>query len=292
MSLPAPVLPPVGFGCSPYRHGARVDLAAAVDRALDVGYRLLDGAEVYGNERAVGDVLRRRRAPPRTELVLVSKLWSTNHAYRDVIAACERSLRALGVDYLDLYLVHSRQALAHRESLATIGSLAHDEAVALAFPRDEKGNLRLTPVPLAETWSAMESLVDRGLARAIGVSNFGVEQLTELLSRARIRPAVNQIEHHPYRRQVEALLRCRDEGIAVMAHSPLSSPGLLADPTILALAANYRRTPAQIVLRWNVQSGVIPLPSSTDPAHIAANLDLFGFALAPEDVAALDGLAR
>jgi len=290
MKGPLAGLPPIGFGCSPYRHRAGADLGRAIAHALEAGFRLLDTAEVYGTERVVGEALRRPGAPPRSELALVGKVWSTNHAPPDVGAACERSLRALGTDHFDLYLVHAPQALAHQGPLSAIGALSRDEAVALAYPRDEDGRLRLAAVPLAETWRAMESLVERGLARAIGVSNFDAGHLAELLAEARVPPAVNQVELHPYRRQADVVACCRRLGIGVMAHSPLSAPGLLGDEAIGRVARRHGRAPAQVVLRWHVQSDVVPLPSSTDPAHILANLQVFDFRLTAEDLDDLDSL--
>ena len=291
--LPQPSLPipPIGFGCSRYRGGGvYVDLEAPIEDALDMGYRLFDTAELYGNEQQLGEIVRRPGSPPRQELFLVSKVWNTNHAYAHVMAACEKTLRALGVEYLDLYLIHWPHAWQYRGPLERLMSLSHEEAEALTFPQDEAGNILTSDIPLEETWQAMETLLARGWVRAIGVSNFDREHLEHLLTSAQVPPAVNQIEYHPYRRNHALVSWCKEREIAVVAHSPLSAPGLLQEPLLLTLAERYGKTPAQIVLRWYVQHGVVPLPSSTNAAHIAANLDIFHFDLSPHDMRAIDHL--
>lgn len=288
---PAGRLPALGFGCSRYRgNGVYVDLKEAIEDALDIGYRLFDTAELYGNERQLGEILRRPGGPPRESLYVVSKVWNTNHAYDHVIAACEATLRELGLEYLDLYLIHWPHAWQHRRPLHGNIALEHHEAEAISFPRSPDGDIALADVPLHETWSAMEELTRRGLTRAIGVSNFDVAQLSALVASSRVGPAVHQIERHPYLNNAELVAWCEARDIQVMAHSPLSAPGLLHDPLLETLAQRYGKCPAQIVLRWNVQQGVIPIPSSTELSHITANFDIFDFHLAPEDMRAIDQL--
>jgi alcohol dehydrogenase (NADP+) len=257
-----------------------------------VGYRLFDTAELYGNEQQLGEMLRRPGSPPHQALFLVSKVWNTNHAYAHVIAACEKTLRELGLAYLDLYLIHWPYAWQYRGPLEQLMSLSHAEAGALTFPKDEAGDIVTADVPLEETWRAMETLLACDWVRAIGVSNFDREHLDTLLASAHIPPAVNQIACHPYHLNNSLVSWCKAHDIAVMAHSPLSAPDLLQEPLLLALAQRYGKTPAQIVLRWHVQNGVVPLPSSTNPAHMAANLDIFHFDLSPRDMGAINTLQR
>jgi diketogulonate reductase-like aldo/keto reductase len=285
-------LPPMGFGCSPFRAGGRrVDLAGAVRTAVAAGYRLFDLAELYGNERAVGEALGSPEAPPRPELFLVGKAWRTNFRPAALWDACESSLRRLGCDAFDLYLLHAPEAWRHRGPLSEPAAVGWEEFERRAAPRDAQGNPELDDVPPAETWEAMQELVRRGLAGEIGVSNFTAAQIAELGPRL---PAANQIEHSPYRPNAEAVDWCGRQGIRLMAHSPLSAPGLLAEPLLLkmsAMSAAHRRSPAQIVLRWNLQRGLAPLPSSTDPVHITENLRALDFELDAGAMAVLDSLA-
>jgi alcohol dehydrogenase (NADP+) len=282
-------LPPIGFGCSPFRaDGRRVDLEAAVRAALAAGYRLFDGAELYGNERAVGRALRHPGAPPRGELRVVGKVWRTNHRPEPLRAACEGSLRRLGIDAFDLYLVHAPEPWRHVAPLVDVEDAGWDELERRAVPRDPRGFPVADDVPLAETWGAMGDLVRRGLAARIGVSNFEPAHVEAL---GPGRPAANQIACSPYAPSQAIAEWCRARGIRVLAHSPLSAPGLLADPALGAVAARRGRTPAQVVLRWLLQRDLVPLPSSADPGHIAENLAALDFSLDAADVAAVDALA-
>ncbi len=291
-------MPPIGLGCSPPRGRSISELERTLERALDLGYRLFDTAEVYGTEPALGTALRRRR-PSRDRLFIVSKVWQTNHAYRDVVAACEQTLRRLGLSFLDLYLVHSPEAWLHRGPLGELPRLAAEAGLAegdhrarflkRAQPVDSQGRLLYAEVPLKETWDAMQELEHRGLVRAIGVSNFLPEHFAELGGSC---PRVNQIAHHPLERQADVVDFCQHRGIRVMAHSPLSAAGLLARREIRRLARRYARTPAQVVLRWNLELGVTPIPGTASRSHLAENLDLFDFSLRPEEVAALNALDR
>ncbi len=286
-------LPPIGFGCSRYRGGSTyVDLGDAIEDALDMGVRLLDGAELYGNERQIGDILRRPGSPPREALFLISKVWNTNHAPEHLVAACEKTLCALQVDALDCYMLHWPTAWRHTGPLDDLVTLSHEEATARTFPTDEDGNILEADVPLEATWRATESLVRRGWARTLGVCNFERADLERLLALAEIPPAINQIERHPYRPQDALVDYCQAQGLRVMAHSPLSAPGLLDEPVLREVADAHGVTPAQVVLRWNVERGVVPIPSSTDPAHIATNLDVFRFALSDCEMARIDALRR
>jgi alcohol dehydrogenase (NADP+) len=283
-------LPPVGFGCSPFRAGGRrVDLEAAVRVALAAGYRLFDVAELYGNERAVGRALRHPGAPPRRELFLVGKVWRTNFRPAALRAACENSLRRLGTEAFDLYLLHAPGAWRHGGALVDVEEAGWDELERRALPRDASGRPVTDDVPLAETWAAMRALVERGLTGRIGVSNFEPGGMAKLGDDP---PAANQIGSSPYVPNGPTVQWCRARGIRLLAHSPLSADGLLAEGALRELAGRRRRTPAQLVLRWNVQRGLVPLPSSADPAHIAENLQAADLELEPAEMAAIDALAR
>ncbi|MGH9361127.1 MAG: aldo/keto reductase, partial [Thermoanaerobaculia bacterium] len=202
--------------------------------------------------------------------------------------ACEASLRRLGVAAFDLYLLHAPEAWRHRGPLDEPEEVGWEEFERRALPRDAGGRPELDEVPLAETWGAMQELARAGLAGRIGVSNFAPEQIEALGPEA---PAVDQIAHSPYEPNAPLVDWCRRRGIRLMAHSPLSAPGLLAEPVLADLAARHRRSAAQIVLRWNLERRLVPVASSTDPRHIAENLRVLDFALAPAELAAVDSLA-
>jgi len=283
-------LPPIGFGCSslPLRGRGRADLEGPARAALAAGYRLFDLAEVYGNERALGRALRGAQAPPRSELFVVGKVWRTNFRPAALRQACADSLRRLGLEAFDLYLLHAPEAWRHVAPLGDPEELGWEEFERRAVPRDTAGRPELDAVPLAATWEAMRELERDGLAAHIGVSNFGPAQLDELGAG---RPAANEIAHSPHQPNTAWVADGRARGLQLLAHSPLSSPGLLAEPRLRELAARLGRTPAQIVLRWNLEKGLVPLPSSTDPAHIAENLRAVDLALDAAAVEAVDSLA-
>lgn len=281
-------IPPLGFGCSPFRAGGRrVDLEAAVRTAAAVGYRLFDVAELYGNESAVGRALA-SAAPPRSELFLVGKVWRTNFRPAALWAACEASLRRLGCDTFDLYLLHAPEAWRHDGALVDPEEAGWEELERRALPRDTEDNPALDGVPLAETWEAMGELVRRGLAGAVGVSNFAPVQIEALGGE---RPAANQIACSPDRPDAATVAWCQERKISLLAHSPLSALGDPARRKLAEIGERHGRSAAQIVLRWHVQRGLVPLPSSTDPAHIAENLGALDFALDAAAMAAVDSLA-
>ncbi|PSQ96032.1 MAG: alcohol dehydrogenase [Bacteroidetes bacterium SW_9_63_38] len=295
-TVPAPAdrlssMPPIGFGCSRFRDGTYVDLTSSIETALDAGCRLLDMAELYGNEAEIGDLLDAPGRPDRDALYLVSKVWNTNHAPKHLRAAFDATLDRLGVDRLDCYMLHWPDAWAHRGPLGELKDRPTDEAEALTFPTDEEGDIIEADVPLSDSWAAMESLVEEGRTTHLGVSNVGRPELRELLSLADIPPAIVQIERHPYLPQSDLVAFCREHDIAVMAHSPLSAEGLLTEPVLHEIAENHEIAPAQVVLRWNVERGVVPIPSSTTPSHVIENLDVFRFALSEADLQRIDELA-
>jgi diketogulonate reductase-like aldo/keto reductase len=235
------------------------ETAKAVAEALRVGYRLIDTAAMYRNEEGVGQAIA-DSGIPRDELFITTKLNNDAHGHDNALRAFDESARKLGLDYLDLYLIHWPQ------------------------PRQDK---------YVETWKAFEQLHRDGRARAIGVSNFHPHHLQRLLDEADVVPAVNQVELHPY--LVQAELRAFDEqhGIRTEAWSPIARGGeLLRDPVVTTIAEKYDRTPAQIVLRWHLQLGNLVIPKSVTPQRIAENFDVFGFELDGDDVDALTGLDR
>ncbi len=274
---------------------------AVVQEAVRLGYRHFDCACDYGNEPEVGAGLAaalRAGLARREDLWVTSKLWNTYHEPKHVRAACERSLRDLGLDYLDLYLVHFPIALAFVPfDVRYPPEWFHD-------PKAAQPAMRPIKVPYADTWGAMEELQRAGLVKRIGVCNLNISALRDVLSYCSIRPAVHQIELHPYLAQPRQLRFCAQEGIAVTAFSPLGAPSyvplgmakpeenVLADPVVAAIAARHGRTAAQTVLRWGVQRGCAVIPKTRSPARLAENLALFDFALSGEEMAAIDALDR
>ncbi|HEU4947631.1 MAG TPA: aldo/keto reductase [Kribbella sp.] len=249
--VPIPVL-----GLGVFRARAGGETSAAVEAALRTGYRHIDTARIYGNETDVSAGIR-ASGLDREQVFITTKLWNDDHGYRSTLDAFEASRRRLGVDVVDLYLVH-------------------------------------WPVPGSrlDTWRAMEQLLASDRVRAIGVSNYMVRHLDELLAMAEVPPAVNQIELSPYnwasRRDVLDL--CAAHGIAVEAYSPLTKGLKLSDPPLVAIARRHRKSTAQVLIRWALQKRLIVLPKSTRPERIAANADVFDFHLTDEDIAALDAL--
>ena len=248
-------IPQLGFGVFQI---PPEETAAAVGRALEVGYRHVDTAQMYGNEREVGEAVR-ASGLDRSEVFVTSKLSNAFHRPDDARRAFERSLSDLGFEYLDLFLVH------------------------WPLPTLYDGDL-------VSTWRALEELAADGRARSIGVSNFQVDHLERLATATDVAPAVNQIELHPYFRNDEVERYGRANGIATQAWSPIAQGKVLDDPAIVAIAERLGRTPAQVVLRWHVQHGFIVFPKSSTPARIRENFELFDFELEAADVEALDGL--
>jgi D-xylose reductase len=291
-------LPAVGLGFWKVPNSAAADL---VVRAVKAGYRHLDCACDYGNEAEVGDGIRAAVAAGlcrREDLWVTSKLWNTYHAKEHVRPAVERSLRDLKLDYLDLYLVHFpiAQEFVPFDRRYPPGWF-HD-------PNDPHPRMRLAPVPLAETWRAMEELVTAGLVRHVGVCNYNTALLRDLLSYATVRPAVLQVELHPYLAQEKLLRFCSGHKIAVTAFSPLGAQSyfsigmaaagesVLEQPAVKNIAARHKKTPAQVVLRWGWQRGTALVPKTVRADRLAENLALFDFELTADEMAAISGLDR
>ena len=277
------------------------NVAQAVYDAIKVGYRHLDSAADYANEADVGQGIKRAIEDglcTREELWVTSKLWNTFHRKEHVAAACRKSLDDLGLDYFDLYLVHFPIALKY------VDFADRYPPEWLFDPAAEAPTMQRDRVPLSETWSGMERLVDQGLARQIGVCNYNTGLLHDLMNYARIKPTMLQIESHPYLTQ-EALIRTAQEyGMAVTAFSPLGASSyleldmasqqetVLSEGVVGEIAQRHGVSPAQVVLRWGLQRGTSVIPKTTKPKRLAANLALFGFELSQDEMAVISGLNK
>jgi len=269
-------LPALGFGT--LIPDKTVTIAATGD-ALEAGFRHFDCAERYGNEREVGTALHAglaARGIAREDIFVTTKLWNSNHRPERVEPAFEASLERLGLTYLDLYLIHTPFAFQPGDD---------------QDPRDQNGNVLYDrDVTLLDTWRAMESLVDHGKCRAIGLSDVGLNELKPIYEAARIKPAVVQVESHPYLPETELLEFCKQTGVVLLAFAPLGhgmKPGLLEDPVISAVAARVGKTPAQVLLAWAVQRGTAVLTTPKSAARARENFDISAL---PED--ALDEINR
>ncbi|GAA1409482.1 oxidoreductase [Glutamicibacter uratoxydans] len=248
-------MPQVGFGVFQVPNE---ETTAAVAEALKAGYRSIDTAAIYGNEEGVGKALA-ESGIARDELFITSKLWIADLGYEETLKAFDESLQRLGLDYLDLYLIH-------------------------------------WPAPAKElyvdSWKALEKLYAEKKIRAIGVSNFQPAHLEKLIEASSIVPAINQVELHPALQNREVIAANTKHGIVTEAWSPLAQGAMLTDETILAIAEAHKATAAQVILRWHLQEGRVIIPKSVTPSRIAANLDLFGFELTSDELASIDALDR
>jgi diketogulonate reductase-like aldo/keto reductase len=247
------IMPQLGLGVYKAHEGSEAHDAVKV--ALEAGYRAIDTASLYGNEHSVGRAVA-ESGLDRKDVFITTKVWNADQGYLSTLRAFETSLHRLDMDYVDLYLVH------------------------WAVPKKYK-----------QTWKALEYLYDQKVVRAIGVSNFQPHHLDDLLTDANVVPAVNQVELHPMLIQSELRAYCADKGIAVESWSPLMHGGeVLENAAILRLAQKHSKTPAQVVLRWHIQHGLIVIPKSTTPERIRENIDLFDFELDDEDMRTIDSL--
>lgn len=271
------------------------EVTDAVEYALSIGYQHIDCAAFYFNEGEVGQGIQtalQKKSISRDALWVTSKLWNSFHRPEDVILALKRSLTALRLDYLDLYLMHWPIAFAKH--------------VGLDFPNASNRNdyLTLEEVPLIETWQAMEEAVSQGLIQHIGVSNFSEKKLTALLKDATIQPAVNQVECHPYLAQPGLLDYCHQQNIVVTAYAPLGSPALpdrlrkgdepilLSHELLIYIGEAHNATPAQIMLAWQLQRHVAVIPKSTNKERMAQNLASTNITLTENDITNINALDK
>lgn len=247
-------MPIIGLGVYKVEEGDQ--MKAAVLSALEAGYRHIDTASFYGNEKGVGEAIK-ASGLPREELFITTKVWNDDLGFEETLKAFDDSLENLGLDYLDLYLIH--------------------------WPIEGK---------YTEAWRAFEKLYDEGRVKAIGVSNFHQQHLEDIFAMCRVKPMVNQLEYHPYLAQSEMRAYCEAQDIRLEAWAPLNRGGVFEEAVIQELAEKHDKTPAQIILRWDVQNGVSTIPKSATPSRIAENIDIFDFEISDEDMKRIDDLDR
>ncbi|NHI92923.1 MAG: aldo/keto reductase [Candidatus Lokiarchaeota archaeon] len=224
----------------------------AISHALKIGYRLLDTARMYGNENEVGNAIRKSNLT-REDVFITSKVWYSNHGYDSTLKEFKKSLKALAVDYIDLYLIH--------------------------WPAGKA---------ILDTWKALEKLYNDGLCKAIGVSNFKIEHLEKLLKESTIKPVVNQVEFHPFLYQKELMNYCLKNKILIEAYSPLTQARKLKDPKLMEIAKKYSKSSAQILIRWGLQHDIITIPRSSNNKRIEQNAEVFDFNISIADMQKLD----
>lgn len=258
-------IPQLGLGVWQAQDGAEVE--AAVTSAINAGYRLIDTAAIYGNEAGVGAAVK-ASSVPREDLFITTKVWNADQGYDSTLKAFDHSMELLGLDYLDMYLIH------------------------WPTPANKR---------YIETWKAMEELHAQGRIKTLGVCNFQVSHLEDLMAHATIQPSVNQIELHPYFPQQELRQFGRDHNIAIESWSPIGGSGgsggkgtsdiaLLDQPVLQTIGEKYNKTPAQVVIRWHVQNGLIVIPKSVRPGRIVENINVFDFELTDQDMISIDSL--
>jgi diketogulonate reductase-like aldo/keto reductase len=247
-------MPQLGFGVFKVKNGN--ETVESVKKAVEVGYRAIDTAAIYENEEGVGQAIR-ECGVPREELFITSKVWNTEQGYETTLKAFEDSLNRLGLEYLDLYLIH--------------------------WPGKDK---------YLETWRALEKLYKDGKVKSIGVSNFHIHHLENLLANSEVKPVVNQIELHPLLTQVEIRDYCAKHEIKVESWSPLGRGNLLEEPTINHIAKKHGKSPAQVLIRWHLQHDLVVIPKSITPSRIKENAQVFDFSLSLNEMNQIDALNK
>jgi len=245
-------IPSLGIGTWKIRDGREV--IRTIRTSLDAGYRLIDTAKIYGNEKGVGKAIR-ECGIPREQIFVTTKLWNKDQGYEKAHKAFEKSLKTLGLEYVDLFLIHWPVAAARLES-----------------------------------WKALVDIAASGKCRAIGVSNYTIPHLQELMNNFDVLPVVNQVEFHPFLYQKDLLDFCVQHNIRLEAYSPLAHGEKLSDPRITVIAKKYEKSNAQILIRWSLQHGLVVIPKSTHSQRIIENIAVYDFLLSEEDMAALDSL--
>jgi len=249
-------MPWLGLGVFKVEDGEEV--AQSIKAALEVGYRSIDTAAIYRNEEGVGKAIAETNVP-REELFITTKVWNADHGYEAALAAFDVSLKKLGLDYLDMYLIH--------------------------WPLPSEGKF-------LETWKALEKLYRDGRVRAIGVSNFKIHHLQEIIADCEVVPMINQVEYHPRFNQRELHDFCKEHGIQLEAWSPLMQGELLNEPTLMEIAKEYNKSAAQIIIRWDIQTGVVTIPKSVKPQRIAENAGVFDFEISQENMDKINALNK
>lgn len=239
-------MPYLGLGV--YKMEDPEEALVAMTKALELGYRAIDTAALYNNEKEVGEAIRTSNIP-RKEIFVTTKVWNSDQGYDETLRAFETSLKKLGLDYIDLYLTH--------------------------WPVEEK---------FVDTYRAIERLYEEKLIRVPGVSNHHAHHLQKIFAKANVQPMVNQVECHPYLQQDELKQFCKEHQIAVTAWAPIGKGRILQDKTLTELASKYGKTPAQIILRWHYQEDTITIPKSITPSRIEENMQIFDFELSTEDM--------
>lgn len=247
-------MPWLGLGVFKMKEGE--EAVSSVRSAIEQGYRSIDTAAIYGNEEGVGQAIK-ESGVPREKLFITTKVWNSNQGFETTVAAFEESMKKLGLHYLDLYLIH--------------------------WPVPAKGKYK-------ETWKALEYLYKAGKIRAIGVSNFQVSHLEDLIADCEVVPMVNQVEYHPRLTQIELHEFCKNNKIQLEAWSPLMQGELLEEPTLAEIGQKYGKSVAQVILRWDLQNEVVTIPKSVKPERIKENADIFDFELTTEEMALINGL--
>ncbi|XP_064470406.1 aldo-keto reductase family 1 member B1-like isoform X1 [Ornithodoros turicata] len=260
----------------------------AVCEALALGYRHVDCALVYLNETEIGRAIAhsiKNDVLKREELFVTSKCWNSFHSKHAVVECCKRSLNCLGLDYIDLYLVHWPMSFKEGGEL---------------FPKDDRGRMLYSDVDILETWQGMEVCHRNGWVRSIGLSNFNSEQVTRILNSATVKPVMNQIESHPYLTQKNLIEFCRNRKLAITAYSPLGSPDrpwaprnerpLMEDPIVCEIAEKLNVTPAQVLIRYPIERGLVTIPKTVHKKRLEENYRVLNIKLSDSDVKALDAL--
>lgn len=264
------------------------EVAEAVKYAIEVGFRHIDCAYAYENEHEVGQALKAKMEDgtiKREDVFITSKVWNTHHSRHLVFESFNATLKDLGVSYVDMYMVHWPVGFQEGGEL---------------YPKDKDGKFLFSDVDYMETWLAVEEIYKKGLAKAIGLANFNKEQIERVISQGTVIPSNLQIECHPYFTQKKMIQYCRSKGIAVTAYSPLGSPDrpfakpddpkLMENPVIIGIGKKYNKSAAQIMIKFQIQRGVVVIPKSTIEKEIRENIQIFDFEISPEDMTAIENL--